>query len=217
MTTTTVKEHPILFNGDEVRLTLDGSKTQARRVCRDQSAKRYEYVEEAESYPKGEIYTGWAKDCGFPFLMPTKCPYGQPGDHRWVRETWASTASLDYVKPRSLLGGFPCQFRAGGSSITGIEKLVNPGKWRPSIHMPRLASRITLEVTDVRVERVQDISEVNAKAEGVEPDPPKHWFYASNRISKFQSLWDSLNAKRGYGWAVNPWVWVVEFKRVEGE
>jgi hypothetical protein len=86
-------------------------------------------------------------------------------------------------------------------------------KWRPSIHMPRWASRITLEVTDVRVERVQEISEEDAKTEGVTPSIVGEWWDHLKYRAGFQTLWNSINEKRGFGWDENPWVWVVEFKK----
>jgi hypothetical protein len=87
-------------------------------------------------------------------------------------------------------------------------------RWRPSIHMPRWASRLTLAVTSVRVERVQEITEADARAEGIEPQRSDYSGEDSNSL-QFRDLWDSINAARGYGWAVNPWVWVVEFERVQ--
>ena len=114
-----------------------------------------------------------------------KCPHGQVGDRLWVKETWWQDSDNDiYYK---------------------ADWQTNPrnGKWKPSRFMPRWASRITLEITEVRVERVQEISAADCFKEGVEMYKP---------IQQFQSLWDSLNAKRGFGWEVNPWVWVIRFK-----
>jgi hypothetical protein len=112
---------------------------------------------------------------------------------------------------------YPVDYRASP------EDWMNPGfagKWRPSIFMPRWASRITLKITDVRVERLQDISEDSAMAEGAQkygetPDGELLFDVGSYRYG-FKLLWDSINAKRGYGWDANPYVWVIEFRRVEG-
>ena len=130
------------------------------------------------------------------------CPYGVPGDRLWVRETFYSNGMCKNT--------MSCHYRATYNGLFTPDTV--PWKWTPSIFMPRWASRITLEITGVRVERVQDISEEDARAEGI-PDE----YRAGHRIyyrPRFKTLWDSINAKRGFGWDSNPWVWVVEFKRV---
>jgi len=162
------------------------------------------------------------------------CPYGAPGDQLWVRETWCSAYST---------GCFGSMFAADGAFVQGRRRSekgphynaddVPPGiKWRPSIHMPRWASRIILAVTDVRVERLQDISEADAEAEGIErgedffqcptwrdyqsEEPVQSWF-PDDPIGSFHSLWDSINGSRpACSWDDNPWVWVVEFSRIGG-
>ena len=137
------------------------------------------------------------------------CLYGKPGDRLWVRETWCLGDDLD--------GNEAIYFRADAPPGDYI--------WSPSIHMHREASRITLEVTDVRVERVQEISADDAEAEGIPTHVVEHTFRkcyrgagerAAKRIEYFSRLWDNLNAKRGYGWDANPWVWVVAFRRHTG-
>lgn len=131
------------------------------------------------------------------FLPPRPCPYGVPGDRLWVRETWCADGLDDGSAPLY-------HFRADGDHDP-------EATWRPSIFMPRTACRIVLDVTGVRIERVQDISEADAKAEGPEllPDPmqdtPRRW------RDSYRTLWDSINGKRA-PWDSNPWVWVVEFK-----
>lgn len=130
----------------------------------------------------------------------------------WVRETWA------HVPLREANGGQGEKMGAiyaadGDEAFHGMpDEWEFMGKWKPSIHMPRWASRITLEVTRVRVERLQDISESDAKAEGCSVSKDSHGEYQA-RVA-FTELWDSINAKRGFGWSVNPWVWVVEFKKL---
>ena len=176
-----MKERPILFNGPMVRAILDGRKTQTRRVVKPQP----------ETKPHNGVDDKWfseysdIKNLGF---LKHTCPFGQPGDRLWVRE-----AFTEYPQ-KGLL------YKADGCN----KKLGVWWGWRPSIHMPRRASRIKLEVTDVRVERLQNISEEDIYAEGI--DTNSH---------DFMELWDSINAKRGHGWDANPFVWVVEFRRVE--
>ena len=124
-------------------------------------------------------------------------PYGRPGDRLWVRETFSYGANGYYFR----------------SDVKQPETVKYA--WKPSIHMPRVASRITLEVTSVRVERVQDITGKDALAEGIEK-PPYHYEESPEESYRraFKMLWDSINSKRGFGWDKNPWVWVVEFKKI---
>lgn len=194
-----MKERPILFNADMVRAILDGRKTQTRRVVKAD----FDIIGECDD---GSLWP-WREDCenGGDIWYP--CPYGQPGDRLWVRETWAMS------------GHQRVEYRAApadGSDFRCVDR------WRPSIHMPRWASRITLEITAVRVERLQDISEEDAKAEGVwkygDEDCWKIYtkttsFGTSCPRRSFESLWQSINGPDS--WNANPWVWVIEFKRVE--
>ena len=192
------KEKPILFNGDMVRAILDGRKTQTRRPVKIDMANAFDPPRGKEDvsagYPLFEDGDGtWHKavDC---------CPFGQVGDRLWVRETWAGWQP-----------GSPV-FKADGSDITCHKSDHLVSSWRPSIHMPRWASRITLEITGIRVERVQDISEDDAIAEGVVD--PLFGTYGRNPNTLFRDAWNACYAARGLGWDVNPWVWVVEFKKV---
>ena len=204
-----MKERPILFSSEMVRAIIDGRKTQTRRVVKPQPA------------------------AGLP------CPYGAPGDRLWVRETFASfRAEGQPVTPRDaryvvLRDG--AQVYADGKTYPPLAAYAAGAfdaiKWRPSIHMPRWASRITLEVVSVRVERVQSITEEDARAEGVDwaaPHPygerwdddredPREVGYSTGGSfarDNFRRLWDSINGKRA-SWASNPWVWAVEFRRVK--
>ena len=199
-----MKERPILFNPEMVRAILEGRKTQTRRVIKPQPECESGY----ESPHENEIGLYWRKKDpeGFnsePELndyLLSQCPHGQPGDRLWVRETWCcdnEAAAQDIISP-----GIGVFFRA-------TEENPSMFRWKPSIHMPRWASRITLEITNVRVERVQDISEEDAISEGMmgsTSDNPAHDFYI---------LWDEINEARGFGWVNNPLVWVIEFKKVE--
>lgn len=201
-----MSEKPILFSGEMIRAILEGRKTQTRRVIKPQPSKFGElwmWVLKNISYAlpdQGELYK--------PALgIWEACPYGRVGDRLWVRETWnAQTQSGKWwheVKReyRNFLNW------AWTNPVQPAFDAV-PDRWLPSIHMPRAASRITLEIVNVRVERIQQITDANAGAEGVNGDSDAEVYV------KFQDLWDDINAQRGYGWDVNPWVWVIEFKVV---
>jgi hypothetical protein len=191
-----VKERPILFSGPMVRAILDGTKTQTRRVVKNLNPT---FV---ASSPTGEQIANSAR-----------CPYGQPGDRLWVREAFIDTRVPE--NPARDLGVIYAADCPPGTPA-GVK-----GGWSPSIHMPRWASRITLELTGVRVQRLQAITAQDAIDEGIpsrgiDRDGPN---IASGLVylSDFETLWDSLNEKRGYGWDTNPWVWALTFKRVESE
>lgn len=194
-----MKERPILFSGAMVRAILDGRKTQTRRVVKapqwvaaegrdlDWSSARPEIIDDQPLLFVSQVRK--------PAPIALACPYGQPGDQLWVRETFAVWG----------------QFRNGPGYCYRADGDQSGVSWRSSIHMPRAASRITLEVTGVRCERVQDISEADAIDEGMQsPGIPA----ATTNRAAFAQLWDSINAPRGYSWADNPWVWVLEFKRI---
>jgi len=202
-----MSELPILFSGLMVKAILAGRKTMTRRVA----LPRHDDRTPCEHWDGGRVL-------GQATMIRHCChgsegrgsPYGEVGDTLWVREKWATTKGLDHVKPSNLVSGTAIEYAAGGTSLTGVERLQTKGKWRPSIFIPRLASRITLEITGVKVERVQEISEDDAEAEGV-------GVMRDETLSAkvlFEILWDSINAKRGRGWGVNPWVWAITFKRV---
>jgi len=206
-----MKERPIIFSGEMVQAILDGRKTQTRRVVtRIGSAK--EFIETVDGINKlVDVQSLLSmKPNQYPQEARGRCPYGRPGDRLWVRETWGLHPDLDGqlkddgLTPGSIDNeGFHIGYKADGSGAYCIEK------WRPSIFMPRWASRILLEITDVRVECVQDISYQDMVAEGLYPTGKLDCLVA------FESLWDSINAKRGYPWSSNPWVWVIKFKMTE--
>jgi hypothetical protein len=196
-----MRERPILFSGPMVRAIMDGRKTMTRRVVKPQP----EMVFDGESLSDGNAYGGWE-----PKLPPwSKWPY-QLGDTLWVRETWKL-----WEDPQD--GHDWVLYRAGGKmSFPNVPDLPMPNdpfadKWKPSIFMPHWASRITLEVTGVRVERLQEITEKDAISEGIiSSDYDKTYRYA------FSVLWDSINGKK-YPWSDNPWVWVIEFRHMGRE
>ncbi|HEJ4757511.1 hypothetical protein FVA82_11755 [Pseudomonas aeruginosa] len=205
-----MKERPILFTGPMVRAILEGRKTVTRRVVSPQPDFLGSMVD-----PNTPFKT---LDAGLHARIT--CPYGEPGDRLWVREAWAADAQVDAIAPSDLSQGEPIWYPADLSVRQTGCYMISKGRVRPSIHMPRWASRILLEITAVRVERLQDISEEQALAEGVRGEPCDHARQACADIGcwgdtakgAFGFLWESLNGEGS--WAANPWVWVVEFKRV---
>lgn len=186
-----MNERPILFSGPMVRAILDGTKTQTRRVVKPQPKGEVEFIRESYAGP------GWyvaAKPHTDDYYV--RCPYGVPGDRLWVRETWALPYKENWLEAKDDI-----VYRASPRDSS------TPVKWVPSIFMKRWMSRILLEIEDVRVERVQDISEDDALDEGIDnyDDPARQ---------VFADLWDSINAKSGFSWESNPWVWVIKFKTI---
>jgi len=208
---TEARERPILFSGPMVRKIIDGHKTQTRRVAR---LTHGGHVKEPSGHRR------WHPDD--PDAVAA-CPYGQPGDRLWVREAWCAGPEFDDTPPRDIPEGAPIWYLVDGERpVSEFDEAPIWGRSRPSIHMPRWASRLSLEVTGVRVERLQEIGETDARSEGCKPvllgDRPGHLgrerSYRTS-VGVFQDLWDSINDKRGAGWASNPWVWVVTFKKIE--
>jgi hypothetical protein len=201
-------ERPILFSGPMVRAILDGRKTVTRRVVKGAAAK-------------------WLIDFTPEFVADRAndlCPYGMPGDRLWVRETWMDLRGTG-VEHRPTPDSPLQRYAYGADSPPGSasdEARKDFGlKWRPSIHMPRAASRLLLEITAVRVERLQDISEKQALAEGISPlssgrfhcgHDEEGQITSKSPVTAFAWLWNGINGEGS--WAENPWVWVVEFKRV---
>ena len=217
-----MRKRPIIMGYESVRAILEERKTQSRRVIKPQP----KFIDSLnvpfktdDANPKGII----------------NCPYGKVGDRLWVRETWGVGCRPD---PNSgWVDGI--EYKADESYLDDIESLplrviddqdlekYQRDGWNSPIFMPRWASRITLEITDIRVERVQDITEEDAILEGISRDfayecngwvpsytDPDSGGYA-DYIAAYRTLWDYLNAKRGYPWESNPWVWVVSFKVVK--
>lgn len=220
-----MKQRPIIFNEYQVRALLDGSMTQTRRIMKVQPSEHFTPMNMAlETDYEAHWYTPGIVD-KHGYLQPSKhdvfgvasedegytCPFGAVGDCIWVRETWNKYGGL-------------VTYRADYDWIEDMKKEMachaSYPKWHPSIHMPRWASRILLEITDVRVERLNDISQEDAQAEGMEltgwrptySDPDSGgevWTPYDN----FALLWESIYGEES--WQSNPWVWVIEFKRIE--
>lgn len=184
---------PIPMSAESVRAILAGTKTQTRRVV---------HRDVVESIRDGD---------GASILH--RSPYGQPGDRLWVREAFAVHGAAE-PRVHAPGEGHPWGSPIYRASHGGMEpKCEGFTAWRSPLFMPRWASRLTLELTDVRVERVWEISEADAIAEGVQYNP-KAPAALTNRTA-FGKLWDKLNARRGYPWISNPWVWVLTFRRSE--
>lgn len=222
-------ERPILFSGAMVRAILDGHKTQTRRVVKPQPG---EFIHVDFDERRGwHLWWDCCKSCGDPDVWQEyadlKCPYGAVGDRLWARETWATPKINDHYRPRDTSPVHPIYYAADashGKLVRWSDEETELGKLRPSIFMPRWASRITLEITGIRVERVQDIGKDGRKAhdvlaEGITDANIEHWrkwLHPDDAPAHtYGVLWDSINGKRpGCSWAANPWVWVVEFKPV---
>lgn len=210
-----MKERPILFSGEMVTAILEDRKTQTRRVVKPQPEVLYPFALVRQN-GTGWIVEKWPRQerefGNFGRVERVVCPYGQPGDRLWVRETWACFGGDEYTYQKDRLA---VSYRATWDTDRATDfpraslGYIPGDRWRPSIYMPRWASRITLEITKVRVERVQDITNEDAYAEGCDfrlANTPNH-------ANAFAILWDNINAKRRFGWDENPWVWVIEFRR----
>lgn len=206
------KERPILFSGAMVRAILAGRKTQTRRAVKPQPTH----------FLGGP---GITDDRGNPFPRSPAiedgdysrvitCPYGQPGDRLWVRETWCPI----YPQDPHYNGGHPIgiDYKASHSRESHQWRVMDDlgtRRWKPSIHMPRWASRIALEITGVRVERLQDISPDDSIAEGAWKIEDRELARGHEAVAAYRQLWEQINGAGS--WDANPWVWVIEFKRAE--
>lgn len=231
-----MKSRPILFNGAMVRAILNGTKTQTRRPVKPEwqhFASACQLPDSVEVEDNGSMTFPGRTEASFLFhngipvrdgeWQPVNCQFGQPGDRLWVRETFAFTdahepmheGSIEYRADNKVLA-VDCQ------TLIDTPHSCDPrpfcGPWTPSIHMPRWASRILLEIVSVRVERLNDISEADARAEGIDfsdiapgTSPLSSGFKATAR-GAYARLWELINGAGS--WAANPWVWVLNFKPV---
>ena len=232
-----MKERPIIFSAPMVRAILEGRKTQTRRVVKWRDVPNGLDLGfsglSAREYPKGWVLESGSRLSSEWRCAPTRCPYGAPGDRLWVREAWAAGKCADGFKPSMLHPGTWLVDNGGLWFPADNARPRNPisprGKTRPGMFMPRWASRILLEITSVRVERIQDISEADAQAEGIVSRrigtgdartgcrdafglACDDSVWASSTIQAYGALWESINGPDS--WSANPWVWVVEFKIV---
>jgi len=211
----TSREHPILFSGEMVKALLEERKSQTRRVVN------------LPGYDGGGVYE--TRDARVVSVLALS-PYGGAGAHLYVREKWRVIPSdnghdfaVEYAAGGDLQHWRDGELRyqhlwadlyEGGNCTPAVQ--ASECRWRPSIHLPRAFSRLTLEITSIRVERLTAISEEDARAEGFDPN----WLYAREfgvgPLDWFSFTWNGINGKRpGCSWAANPWVWVLEFRRVE--
>ncbi|EAA8413130.1 hypothetical protein EA632_22995 [Salmonella enterica] len=217
-----MKERGMIFNAEMVRAILDGRKTQTRRIMAIQPEHSElglrRVIDSKNGRDNGKYF--WSQSDARGLKMRSKvfgCPYGEVGDRIWVRETYQGPL-FDYEHMESYLEDSSkfykpefCVYRADGKpapEFYDADDNLHCG-WRPSIHMPRWASRLTLEITGVRVERLNSITESDAEAEGVTDTG-----FGDLLVDGYRYLWKSIYGEES--WAANPWVWVIEFKRVEG-
>lgn len=202
---------PILFSTEMVQAILEGRKTVTRRVIKEKLVDEW-----CNSVMPRDMFCkrSYEKDC-----FAARAPY-KVGDILWVRETWAPCATIDSFLTNTDLFVYRADW------LTAAE----PPRWRPSIHMPKKAARLFLKVAGVKAERLQDITDTQAILEGFEGvvcDHGMRGVYACEDCMNtgwlepptvdFMHTWEKLNAKRGYGWDTNPWVWIVEFEKLEAE
>ena len=213
----------------EVQGILDGRQSQLRRIvkkdldhqCWIGNGEGYESA--PPSWSKEALKSGllWCANCGHHAMSPVKCPYGKPGDILWVRETWCKVIDQDEATPGYL-------YKADEDPTGQFSGY----RWKPSIHMAQSAARIFLRITDIRVERLQDITEEDAISEGILPllqsrmqlamdgqlyrdytKKPELFNEGLRPVQSFQSLWQSINGPDS--WQPNPWTWVVSFERID--
>lgn len=207
-----MKERPILFSAEMVRAILDGRKTQTRRAIKmPRTRDAFTLLDRGDGWWPYQSDDGESALCSDGNEHPYACPYGKPGDRLWVREAHAfvpepayrcSTGIYQQINPADDYQA--CVYRENFDRARGFS-------WRPSIHMPRWASRILLEVTDVRVERLQEISDEDALAEGVYPT--RTGLYAGAAKSEYRNVWEQINGAGS--WNANPWVWCVTFRVIQ--
>lgn len=208
-----MKERPIILSSEMVVATIDGYKTMTRRVMNPQPSEswhgedeidiskedphfEYGYPTGNKKFPSEEFWAdgdheGWHQ----------YCPYGKPGDLIWVRETFSPKDQSE--EPPGDKYWYKADYAKHDQEFT---------KWKSPRFMPKIAARLWLEITGIKVERLQEISREDALSEGIYRNLQEPAKYTNDPVYSFQTLWDSINSKRGFGWNKNPWVWVVKFK-----
>lgn len=218
-----MKARGMIFNSEMVRAILDGRKTQTRRIMKIQPEHSglglRRVIDSKNGSDDGKYFWSSSDACGLKARSKSfACPFGAVGDRIWVRETWAE-AGASAPDLKLYRANYPEHVPSIYENVPPAEEI----RWTPSIHMPRWASRILLEITDVRVERLNAISEEDARAEGIidggclncgETEPCGLANPEPDATDAFAYLWQSIYGQEN--WNANPWVWVIEFKRVEG-
>lgn len=240
-----MKERPLLFSAPMIQAILAGNKTQTRRIVKPDGVNAIEYMagsndDQTEFEFLGLRYGPWIDDANkeqapewlvycseYPEegIIPIGQGYGVAGDQIWVKETWQAAIGWDRTKPSEIDKHAPIFFPADGSELHVDAwddwETRAYGKLRPSIFMPRWASRIQLEITCIRIERLQDCSEADAVAEGIKVDECGHAIRKIDDVAwgsakgAYAELWESINGPGS--WAANPWVWVLEFRVLKPE
>ena len=202
-----MKERPILFSGPMVRAILEGRKTQTRRVVKPQPNRGSRLTRMQSGYSDGHTRAVFSQE-DEPNAYGIKFPYGQPRDRLWVKETHR----FDGLDPKIALRSQCLDEISYRADMQG-DRACDDCAWRPSIFMPRWASRITLEITGVHVEQLNKISDFDAFQEGVKDEPGTITGpYCRSFVQGFKGIWNSINGPGS--WDQNPWVWVVEFRRM---
>jgi len=219
-----MREIGIQFSAPMVRAILDGSKTVTRRTVKGPTPRQFGEIP-ADHRPELarvlKMSWAWVDHRGHATGKTFRCPYGQPGDRLWVREAWRTTSVWDGDAPKNIVPGVsPISYEADGADA----RLT--GKFRPGMFMPRWASRIDLEVTDVKCERLQAITTAEAVAEGIDRDTRQlsdgDWrdyldtgHAWADPVRSYRSLWELLNGEDGPdSWRANPWVFAISFRRI---
>jgi len=201
-----MKERPIIITGNRPRLILDGIKTMTRRVIKPQPLNTQitvKYIDHSDYWQFGRGEYDQSAHC-------VRCPYGQVGDRLWVRETWATENRYNHLKPSEVPRTAKIWYLADEQYDPFVMGII-----RPSIFMCYWMSRARLEITELRAERLQEISLEDIQAEGCEPPDWHISGLARKYYDNFTRIWDSLNAKHGYGWDLNKWVWVISSKVIK--
>lgn len=222
-----MKERPILMNGAMVRAVLDGSKTQTRRLVKGFQIPKFDHASSdldhaywaiAQNHPRWGfcVFGSTEQKCADQLAQSRCCPYGQVGDQLWVRETFSDVYGNGGNEEERLEH---VMYRVDGDT----DPYLIGGRWTPSIHMPRWASRIQLEITSVRVEQLQDIIDADILAEGIDTERMAEMQDSYDMVcagpdfsgrATLKSMWRDLWESTGGDWEANPWVWAISFKRV---
>lgn len=227
-----MKERPILFSAPMIRAILEGRKTQTRRIApiNKLEIRQHDfggtlvgsYITWSVCFSKpikGTIgsHSGgrFSEDNARRIIASEFCPYGKPGDRLWVRETHAIVPRTAYAQSDGVQQALrPDDDHDAAIYREGFDRSNGGIRWRPSIHMPRWANRITLEITGVRVERLQDITPADCVCEGYKSDLSKRYAQEEIRaLDWYRDLWEAINGPGS--WEANPWVWVIEFERAD--